>query len=182
MVRTLRALEDGKTEIELKSVDFISVVQQAQATFEERLHKKNLELTFNQQELEGVSVLAEPVSLNHSVINNLVSNAIKFSHDGGRIEIKVSADENEVRVAVRDYGVGMPKTLLEKVFMPNESTSRTGTSGESGTGFGMPLVKSYMERYGGAIKIQSSTEGEGAADHGTTVTLCFKTSNTKRTG
>jgi signal transduction histidine kinase len=173
-IRMLRAIEDGKTDIDLKSVPLIGVMQQVRNTFEDKLKAKNLELNYNSSEIAGIFVLAEPVSLNHSVINNLISNAIKFSHTNSCIDVMASMNGDEVRVTVRDFGVGMPSTLLEKVFMPNESTSRLGTSGEAGTGFGMPLVKSYMERYGGGVEISSESIEESPKNHGTSVTLYFK--------
>ena len=149
-------------------------MHQVRNTFEDKLKAKNLELNYNSSEIAGIFVLAEPVSLNHSVINNLISNAIKFSHTNSCIDVMASMNGDEVRVTVRDFGVGMPSTLLAKVFMPNEATSRVGTSGEAGTGFGMPLVKSYMERYGGGVEISSESIEESPKNHGTSVTLCFK--------
>jgi signal transduction histidine kinase len=119
-------------------------------------------------------VLAEATSLNHNVLNNLISNAIKFSRPGSTIDISSSVSGDNILLIVQDHGIGMPKDLIANVFRTDKPTSRTGTSGEKGTGFGMPVVNSYMQRFGGSISIESVTETESPATQGTRVTLSFK--------
>jgi signal transduction histidine kinase len=173
-IKIMRAMDDGKTQMDLKSVQLVDVMRQVEATFEQRLIEKNVRLVYNPDEMTGISVIAEDTSLNHNVLNNLISNAIKFSRAGTTIDITTRGDGENVLLMVQDHGIGMPKDLIANVFRTDNPTSRVGTEGEKGTGFGMPVVKSYMERFGGSIKIDSVTETESPAAHGTQVTLSFK--------
>ena len=72
---------------------------------------------------------------------------------------------------ISDTGIGMDPQLVRHLFDPAHATSRPGTSGEKGTGFGMPIIKSYVERFGGTIEIESVAEP--APGHGTRIRLRF---------
>jgi signal transduction histidine kinase len=173
-IKIMRAIEDGKATLNLSPVSLLEVVRQAESTFEKKLQEKNLTFNYDSDFLEKCNVLAEPTSLNHNVINNLISNAIKFSHPGSSIDLFAEAHNDQIKITVVDHGVGMPKELIDKVFRTDAPTSRTGTGGETGTGFGMPVVKTYMDHFGGSIHIESQTEKESPSSHGTKVTLEFK--------
>jgi len=72
---------------------------------------------------------------------------------------------------VTDPGIGIPKETLKRLFDLTSATSRPGTEGEEGTGFGMPLIKSFVEHYGGKIEVESKEQGDGAENHGTTIRI-----------
>ena len=187
-IKLMRAIEDGKTDLELAPVPLIDALKQAESTFEQKLHAENIKLKYDSQAFAGLNVMAERTSLNHNVLNNLISNAIKFSHPGGIIEITPSEGADTVKLVIKDHGVGMPENLAKEIFRTDKPTSRPGTNGETGTGFGMPVVKSYMNRFGGDIQIESKfqeasadqtandTKQKPPGDHGTQVTLSFKKS------
>lgn len=172
--KMMRANADGKNALKLSKVPVSGVISQIEHTFGQKLEEKNIQLKINAPELKELHVLAEPTSLNHNVLNNLISNAIKFSHKGSTIEISAIKLSGQVQITVRDKGIGMPQELVRKVFRTDKHTSRIGTGGERGTGFGMPVAKAYMSRYGGEIEIDSRAESEYPEDHGTTVTLKFR--------
>lgn len=93
-------------------------------------------------------VAVDPVLFESTVMNNLMSNAIKFSYPGSSIYLRVK-EQNEIIVfEVEDHGMGIPKNFLKK-YSTQEKTSRQGTKGEKGTGFGMPLIKSLLEGMNG---------------------------------
>lgn len=105
-------------------------------------------------------VRIHPVVLCHSIINNLIHNAIKFSYRGTGIlvaaKVNDEAGQPTVTITILDQGIGIPSFILEAI--DNESNclpSREGTSGERGTGYGLPLVKYYIARAGGQFKIGS---------------------------
>jgi signal transduction histidine kinase len=77
-------------------------------------------------------------------------------------------------ITIKDSGIGMPDEIRHNVFKKDKQTSRIGTEGEKGTGFGMPLVKNYMEHFGGKIKVESKDIESFPDDHGTTFTIYFK--------
>jgi len=97
-----------------------------------------------------------------SVIRNLISNAIKFTPKGGQIEISGSETElNTITISVKDDGIGMNKTILEKLFSLSAKINRKGTEGELSSGLGLILCKELIEKQGGRIWAES-IEGKGS--------------------
>jgi signal transduction histidine kinase len=179
-IREMDLVISGRGKIALSPVDLNQLLQAVKMIFEKRLEDKKLRL-----ELEVPStptqVLAEPTSLQNNVISNLVSNAIKFSPEGAVISVRVKEAAEEITVEVADRGVGMDAKHVANLFDINSSTSRVGTYGEKGTGFGMPIVKSYMDQYGGLIQVSSRPRESHPTDHGTVVSLKLKRApNSKR--
>jgi signal transduction histidine kinase len=107
-----------------------------------------------------------------SVLNNLMSNAIKFCYENGNISIKAEYGESGVKVVFSDDGTGVPEYVAEKMFT-NKSVSTSGTSGERGTGFGMPLVKRWVEVFNGTIVLETRPEEDYPEEHGTSFILNF---------
>lgn len=171
-VLELQSLDDQKLKLNLMPVSLYKVLEESKLIFSDKLKEKQitLEVTCDL----NVVVLADPSSLATSVINNLISNAIKFSNKESKIMIQAAGVGSFVRVVIRDYGIGMRADLLSKVFSKTEQTSRPGTMQEKGTGFGMPIVKKYMELYGGQIQLQSRSIDESPNDSGTAAILDFK--------
>jgi signal transduction histidine kinase len=167
-VRMLRAIEDGKKQLGLQPVEIKSILEKTRQTFLERLAQKNLELELEYPENEELRVLAEPVTLCNNVISNLVSNAIKFSYPSSKIRITTARQDRKVMISISDSGIGIPPEMVKKLFCFNEKTNRQGTAGEPGTGYGMPVVKSFVELYNGEIEVTSIPEESDKSRHGTT--------------
>lgn len=162
LVRQFEAAEEKG--LKLCSVPLASAVADIAVLESDRLKAKDLVL---ETAVEDVSVVAEPWSLRNSVIENLVSNAIKFSPRGGIIRVASRIDGDQVVLSVRDQGIGIPADLLPALFEVTKSTSREGTEGERGTGFGMPLVRRCVTLYGGRIDVESRSQDSHPEDHGT---------------
>jgi two-component system, sensor histidine kinase and response regulator len=96
-----------------------------------------------------------------TVLRNLISNAIKYSHSGSKVEISVFEDRRMVTVAVADNGIGMDAILVKKLFKTDESTERPGTLNEQGTGLGLILCKEFLAQHNSEILVKSSP-GEGS--------------------
>ena len=96
------------------------------------------------------------------VFRNLISNALKFTPDEGRIRIGANTKRNKVEFCVRDYGVGMSREQVEKLFTDQKHKSLNGTRGEKGTGLGLTLCKDFVAKNGGEIRAESKV-GEGTA-------------------
>lgn len=94
------------------------------------------------------------------VLRNLVSNAIKFTSNSGRIELFIPGG-HPTTVAVKDNGIGICPGLLPDLFKHEIKTSTIGTAGEKGTGLGLPFCRDIMEAHGGALRVES-TEGKGS--------------------
>lgn len=95
------------------------------------------------------------------VIDNLVSNALKFSKDTDKVEIHLNRVKERAIIKVIDHGLGIPKEMLPKIFDRFSGAGRTGLKGEQSTGIGLSIVKDIVEGHGGKISVQS-VEGKGS--------------------
>ena len=91
----------------------------------------------------------------NSILLNLITNAIKFTRRGGKIEVIISQRAKSAEVTIRDHGVGMTDETIFNLFQIEMSKSLPGTEGETGTGLGLVLTKKFIEQNGGTIKVQS---------------------------
>jgi len=107
-----------------------------------------------------IPVFADKAMIN-TVIRNLVSNAIKFTKTGGEIIITATEKQNEILVSVKDNGVGIPHSAVDKLFRIDENYTTSGTNKEQGTGLGLILCKEFIEKHGGKIWVESE-EGKGS--------------------
>ncbi|MCX6110144.1 MAG: hybrid sensor histidine kinase/response regulator [Proteobacteria bacterium] len=169
-VVSLEAVRSGKQVLNCQSESLSEILKIAAETFEQRLKEKGLGLEVHWHCPGGVQVWVDRVIFSNSVINNVVSNAIKFSHEGDIIRIDVHhLPEGNVCISVRDQGIGIPDSVMQALFGFEVQTSRTGTKGERGTGFGMPIAKLLLEKMDGSIAVKSKVMTKGSEDHGTEV-------------
>ena len=89
------------------------------------------------------------------ILRNLVSNALKFTGEGGVVRISGTQQNGQVRLSVTDTGLGIPADKINTLFTLNRQGSSKGTDGERGTGLGLALTKEFVERNGGSIAIDS---------------------------
>ncbi len=139
--------------ITLQDCDLNSLVAQSCSILAPALEQKTIALKVDIA--EALRVRAEPTSLLNTVLNNLLSNAIKFSNAGGEITIQARQENGRIYLVFSDQGIGIPPSMLGQLFNPAVKTTRVGTAGERGTGFGLPLVKQFMLAYGGGIAVES---------------------------
>lgn len=166
-VKKMYTIQDQKYTVDLKDINLFESVQTSVIIFKNLLHEKEIEIDINIPKDYYINV--DTNSFTHSVIDNLITNAIKFSYPNSKINITASQNENQIILSVRDFGIGIPVKILETIFDITKPTSRPGTKGEVGTGYGMPLVKKFIEMSGGSIEIKSVVKPE--KDHGTEVLL-----------
>lgn len=94
------------------------------------------------------------------IIRNLITNAIKYSNQGGEIIVSTFRKSDFIEISVIDNGVGMSEDIRAKLFKLNPEISKLGTEGERGTGLGLILCKEFIEKHGGQIWVESKL-GEG---------------------
>lgn len=170
-VRKWQAVNDGKQVLELDRHDLDAIIRKSIAEFEESLAEKGLQIVYTGTEANAV---IDPFVMANQVLNNLISNAIKFSRNGETISIQVRDDGADVVIQVSDQGIGIPKELLAKVFSFDQQTSRIGTLGEKGTGFGLPILKTAIEKMGGRIEVTSQEAGSDSGSTGTVFSVVLK--------
>jgi hypothetical protein len=109
----------------------------------------------------GILVHADPRML-QSLLQNLLSNALKFSNPEGSVQIDAKQQEEMIRIEVRDWGLGMDQDTLSNLFSLEGSRSNQGTAGEKGSGLGLVLCKEFIQRHGGELWARSEP-GQGTA-------------------
>lgn len=110
---------------------------------------------------ENINVFADAKML-LSIIQNLISNAIKHSHPKGKINVLAKIKEDKIMVEIKDTGAGMSKIVLEKLFTPQMETLSEERKDNKGAGIGLLLVKGFLEKNGGKIWVES-IEGLGSS-------------------
>ena len=95
-------------------------------------------------------------------VDNLVSNAIKYSPPGGHIELSLAVDPNRAKIKVRDEGAGLSQDDLSRLFGRFQRLSARPTAGESSTGLGLSIVKRIVELHGGNVDAASDGAGRGS--------------------
>ncbi|MCB0366703.1 MAG: GAF domain-containing sensor histidine kinase [Bdellovibrionaceae bacterium] len=122
----------------------------------DKARMKGLEVVIDPSVCRETQVLGEPLTLLHSVVCNILSNAIKFSPQYATLEIKQVQNEDMIGLVVRDYGDGMsPEKISDLLNSQTRIQSEEGTFSESGTGYGIIQVRHYLKKFGGELGICS---------------------------
>ena len=152
---TLLQMDNLKIQPEKTSIH--KMVEESFAALR-NLYPKNLRLENNVD--EKITALADPNILN-LVLRNLILNAIKFTQNGGRVEVYATETNQEITVSVSDNGIGINPEVKGKLFNKTSTFTTRGTSNEKGTGIGLILCKEFLEKNGGKIWLESE-EGKGS--------------------
>jgi signal transduction histidine kinase len=160
-IQTFRLLENllewansqrGKIVFNPQKIKFSDLLNEELFTLNDIAAGKNIEITSFVP--ENLTILADK-NMIKTILRNLVSNAIKFTHRNGKVAIKVSVDNSSAEVEVSDNGIGMTSDTISKLFRIDANLSTPGTEKEKGTGLGLFLCKEFVEKHGGKIWIRS---------------------------
>lgn len=166
---------EHKDKISLGPVRLDECFNEVNLIFSKPLADKNVTLVFKNQLEQGIKILVDKTSFNHSVLSNLISNALKFSVPGSEIEVVAKEEHGIVVLEVTDKGPGIPSNVVEAVMNKSKSVeSSTGTSGEKGLGLGLSIVKSFVDSYGGEIVFESREQVFFPQDHGTSIRITLE--------
>jgi hypothetical protein len=147
------AIEAGRLELETREVDLAAFLQECHATHAMLAKAKSIELALDlEPDLPGV--VMDPDRINQ-VLNNLITNAIKYSFPNTVITLRARAMGCEAAIAVQDQGQGIPESELPKMFTDFGRTSVRPTGGEKSIGLGLAIVKRMVEAHGGRICVES---------------------------
>jgi len=174
-IRKMYAVSKGKANVDLIQSPLNASLEYIIKIYNSELEKKKISIDYNFEKNKDLSVMVEPVSFNNQVLGNIISNAIKFSKPGSKIQINAyPVNQNTIKLEVKDQGIGIPKSQIGNLFDISKKTTRTGTAGEQGTGFGMHIMKSFVEMYGGQVVVESIEADHDEASSGTTIKLILK--------
>ncbi len=157
----------------LKPVDLNDCISEVSFLFSQSLETKNISLSFKNKLSPDTKVLAEKISLIHSVLSNIISNGVKFSHPNTQIEISAEEIDNSVVLEIKDQGPGISMEIINHLMSNSSIPSKMGTEGEQGSGFGLSIVKSFVDSYGGQIEFDPRYMLTHPQDHGTGIRITF---------
>ncbi len=143
---------------DLSVVELNEVISEAVAQVSTQAANKQIEINVSIE--RNVPLYVDYVML-LTILRNLLTNAVKFSHPGNSIEVKTEASSGWAEIAVADHGVGMPSDVAKHLFDTGRSMTTTGTKGEKGTGLGLDLCSDFVKKHGGILTVESE-EGKGS--------------------
>ncbi|HUR24620.1 MAG TPA: PAS domain S-box protein [Candidatus Thermoplasmatota archaeon] len=149
----------GRLQLDLAATDVAKVLHEVEQTFQAMAVKRGIRLT-----VEGGSmppVLADGQRIGQ-VVTNLLSNAFKFTPDGGHVSVRVQPEGPGVRVTVEDTGIGIAPEHLDKLFQPFVQVHDVAPVVQPGSGLGLYICKQMIELHGGAIGCRSPGPGKGS--------------------
>jgi signal transduction histidine kinase len=152
-------------ELHKEKINLLYVIKEIKNNFDNLLYLKqiNLNIQINQE----YNVEVDKVMFN-SIISNLISNAIKFSYRNSVIDIYAYEQGENIVITIKDFGIGIPDIMKDKLFDITEKTGRPGTEDEKSSGLGLIIVKEFVEKNEGRIWFESEE------NKGTTFYISFK--------
>lgn len=156
-------IDAGEMQLFFQPNDMQTIIEDSMDTayaFMEKLDGKadRVQLMMDvDQDLPKISMDARRI---RQVITNLLSNAIKFTHDG-EVKLTVKAVDEGIHIAVKDSGIGIPESEVDKLFEAFERTSNAKELNIEGTGLGLPISQYLVQQHGGVLEVESQ-EGQGA--------------------
>ena len=167
----IRKLDKGQMHLKFRETDIVGFINDLMQTFNYQAQKKNITFTF-EKELEGADSLKVWIDLNNfdKVLMNVLSNAFKYTHEGGNIEVLLKTGHNDAyRGALKDYfeiditdnGIGIDKNKIKQIFERFYQIDNDMTQSNFGTGIGLHLSRSLVELHHGIIKAENREDGQG---------------------
>jgi PAS domain S-box-containing protein len=150
--------QTGQIKIKSEKINLHSIIRDILEQSNSIAKTKNISL--NQTESGEIEVYSDENILK-TVLRNLISNAIKFTNQGGKIDVFVISKQNQVEITISDNGVGINNETCKKLFNISTNISTSGTANEKGSSLGLVLCKEFVEKLGGNIWVESE-EGKGS--------------------
>ena len=151
-------LESGKIQKKVTKFELSELFREVKVLLSGIAAKKQIKIII--EPADGIFISADR-NMIFSVIQNLVSNSLKFTNENGSIVLSAEVKEDNVIVKVKDFGIGMTDEQLDSLFKLDSQVSGVGTQGEKGSGFGLLLCKQFVEINNGELEVES-TVNEGA--------------------
>ncbi len=156
-------IESGKMELETVPLNIRSTMDDLRDLFSSQMKEKKIDYNVDASGIKNEYVYCDKTRLN-KVLLNLVSNAYKFTPEGGRVTVRViekpatEPGNAKYEISVKDNGIGMSKEFTERVFDAFEREVDSTISGIQGTGLGLSIVKNIVEMMGGTIEVTSEKD------------------------
>ena len=153
-------IASGKLTLTMEPMDLRTLVLESVESVAPKAAENGLSLHVDAG--EGPVLIQGDRARLQQVLWNLLSNALKFTLTGGRINVTLKSDENATTVAVQDSGIGIPVAFQSKVFEPFQQVRLKSTPQIGGLGLGLAIVHQIIELHGGTVTLESEGEGKGS--------------------
>lgn len=169
-VLDMSKIEAGRVDLDEADLDLKDLIESVTRMMGARMFDKNLSL--HEDISDDLPRLRGDPRLIRQIVINLVTNAVKFSKDGGRIDVGGRVlEDGQMEVSIADDGIGIPKDKIEQAMEPfGQVSEQAENAAEHGTGLGLPLAKAMVDLHGGTLDINSDI------DQGTQITILFPAS------
>lgn len=152
-------IESGTLALDVRSTDLAGLVRRNAVKNQVLANRKKIHLDLDcDDSVDAVPI--DPAQI-EQVLNNLITNAVKFSHPDTTVRVRLERGEGQAVLSVADEGQGIPESELHRLFEPFSSTSVKPTDDENSTGLGLMIVKKGVEAHGGRIWVESEV-GRGS--------------------
>jgi ligand-binding sensor domain-containing protein/signal transduction histidine kinase/AraC-like DNA-binding protein len=152
-----RKIETGNVKLQVSENELVGFCRQIYTSYENLAELKRIDYQFSCRQ-DTIPVYFDPAQL-EKVFYNILSNAFKYTPDGGKITFLVIKDDDLVKVIIEDNGIGIPADVLDKIFNNFYQVKWSGSSHE-GWGIGLALVKNIVELHKGQVSVFSEEAGE----------------------
>ncbi|MCX7904136.1 MAG: PAS domain S-box protein [Caloramator sp.] len=152
-------IDSGYFEIHPQNIDIIKLIENIVLSVKDYVERFGLNIYFNTDIKERI-IGVDPDKIER-ILLNLISNAIKFTDEGGSIFVKISNSQDYIKISVKDTGIGIPKEKLDIIFDRFRQVDKSLSRNHEGSGIGLSLVKALVEMHDGEIAV-TSEEGEGS--------------------
>ena len=149
----IEKFDTHQLRLDLENINIVNLIEDIISSIEPYAKSKNLNIIFDTND-EDI-IMALDYTKIERIILNLLSNAIKFSYDNGDIYVNVNKIDDNVSISVKDFGIGMDKNYLDKIFDRFVQIDNTMTRKNEGSGIGLSIVKSFISLHNGTIDVKS---------------------------
>jgi PAS domain S-box-containing protein len=157
-LQLLSQIQSGRMAMDFRSSDLAGIAATAVEERRSEAQRKHIELTLSATDVPDVAV--DPARM-AQLVGNLLSNAMNFTPDGGRVDVRLGSDGDRVVLAVADTGTGIPAADQEQIFERFFRTKISTQHAIQGTGLGLTIAKAIVEAHSGTISVDSE-EGNGS--------------------
>lgn len=151
-------IDSGYLKLNLKNENIVAIVEDITLSVAEYIHNNGVEVIFD-TDIEEKVIACDPDSIER-IIMNLLSNSVKFTTVGDKITVDIVDQGEQVKIIVKDTGIGIPKEKLKVIFERFRQVDNSLSRNSEGSGIGLSLVKALVEMNGGSVDVKS-TLGEG---------------------
>ena len=164
----LTRIESGQKKRELQEADIRKIAETSIETMLPAAREKNISITLNADDSVNFNCDSGEIEI---ILNNLISNAVKYNKPNGKVEVSISKQENQLVISVKDTGIGMTQEEAARLFNEFTRIKNEKTKEIEGSGLGLAIVKKISQLYNGSVSVETEP------DRGSKFTVILRNGN-----